>query len=169
MLDPELDLIVRIRTGDVPAAREMIAGGAAALPGRSALRHCVTGDRPGMARMLAAEGAIDVGSVCLGDDDRLLGTEHVLPELLCCGMDPEPVTAKEKALHKALTDSRAAAAAAAVMMKAAFEDPGLYERLQGLAGMLPSGLELLDQACMAAAQSAASPSGAGTGDTPATR
>ena len=162
MLADDLMLAVCLRVGDAPKARDMIREGrTGGMSPSDMLRHAVRGDRPGVARMLAGENALDVSRIeC---DDALLGTCNVVLELLACGLrPPSPVTPLERALSCALFDARSSLAAAGVMMQAAGRRPDLYERMLSVADMGPSGPELLHQAVRACEQ-------AETAGTPATR
>lgn len=125
------------------------------------LRAAVSGDAPGVARMLAGENAVDPSRVeC---DEALLGTCNVLPELLACGMPPPAAkTPLERGLSEALLDARSSLAAAGIMMQAADTRPDVYKLMLGVADTSPSGADLLCRAVKAWGEPA------GTGGTPAT-
>ena len=141
-------------SGDVPRAREMIRlGKTGGVSGEEMLKHATRGDKPGVARMLCGEGAIDASAIEWDDD--VLKTDHVAYELLACGVAPaELVTPLEGALWKALLDARSSLAAAAGMMRAAANYPDVYERLLDSAGNTPSGPELMREVfrCLAEAE-----------------
>lgn len=160
-LTGELRLAIAIRTGDVSRVLDLVrAGTGVGMQQAEAVRHLVGGDRPGVARVLAGEGVVDVGGLRL--DRRTMDTTHAGKELLCCGAEPpEPETPAERALAAALRDARAGLAAASVMMRAADERPGLYRLMCSVAEMGPSGEELLLQCVRLGEQG-------GTAGTPAT-
>lgn len=157
-------LAALLREGDVPGARDMIrAGRTGGMPPDEMLSHAVRGDRPGVARMLAGEGAIDASRVSLDADADLLFACNVLPELLACGMRCPPGGGPlERALAAALADTRASLVAAGIMMNAADKKPDVYRHILSVAEQAPSGADLLFQAVSAWDR-------AETGGTPATR
>lgn len=146
-----------VRAGDVAGARALICLGGS-MHGGTALRLCAESDAPGMARMLASEGVVDVSEVVV--DEALLRTSFALKELLYCGAAPPAGTPLERAALAALLDCRSMLAAAAVMMGMPRED--MLAVLAGAGGESLAGAEMLARALQRASTDAGDSGGGGT-------